>query len=585
MALSAIAKRRVPKPPARLQKKAIDRKTKSVPLFQLDDDDDDDLNFAIQQSFDNLTHSVDNSHDRDPLLTSARPSNSADWDEVDDDDVAIQSSLHESIAHSHERMQTSTSSPVNAHASSSTSFAKLAAHPQLLNIPSSHHFSPSTRLETALSIANTGSAARKTSYNTPKHIVSSSTSRQLTPMTTPPSNLATEHILGSESDLEEISFNDPAPKHISVLRAPRTPDHLAVTNISDSDMEDVSAAETTTNFLKETLIDPNSSTSTPQLVSDSDMLPSFYDLTNEMGFISPATAGQIAAPLISQSQNVESMDSPEEEPLTQWSRSPSPVANLLNNKSSSRPASPTAETWDAAQEMDPEAEEGDFVQFISQVKGKKLDDVQREIDDEIKTLNKQKKVAMRDSEDITQQMIAQIMVTSSQTSAFLLSDYLLCQMMLRLFGIPYITAPMEAEAQCAELVSLGLVDGIITDDSDVFLFGGKRVYKNMFNQSKTVECFLLSDLARELGLDRDTLVRLAYLLGSDYVDGLPGVGPVVAMELLKEFPGENGLHKFKDWWIRVQTGKDQEEDNKSKFRRSFVSFSFWLFHHRCLSFL
>ena len=72
--------------------------------------------------------------------------------------------------------------------------------------------------------------------------------------------------------------------------------------------------------------------------------------------------------------------------------------------------------------------------------------------------------------------------------------------MLRLFGIPYITAPMEAEAQCAALLTLGLVDGIITDDSDVFLFGGARVLKNMFNQSKTVECFLLADLDRELGL-------------------------------------------------------------------------------------
>lgn len=143
--------------------------------------------------------------------------------------------------------------------------------------------------------------------------------------------------------------------------------------------------------------------------------------------------------------------------------------------------------------------------------------------------------------------------------------------MLRLFGIPYITAPMEAEAQCAELVQLGLVEGIITDDSDVFLFGGLRVFKNMFNQSKTVECFLLSDLGRELGLDRDTLVRLAYLLGSDYVDGLPGVGPVVAMELLKEFPGEDGLHKFKDWWMKVQTGKDKADDTKSKFRKRFVS--------------
>ena len=128
--------------------------------------------------------------------------------------------------------------------------------------------------------------------------------------------------------------------------------------------------------------------------------------------------------------------------------------------------------------------------------------------------------------------------------------------MLRLFGIPYITAPMEAEAQCATLVDKGLVDGVITDDSDVFLFGAKRVFKNMFNQAKTVECFLLLDLSRELGLDRGTLIRLAYLLGSDYVTGLPGVGPVVAMELLKEFPGEDGLLKFRDWWLKVSRAQN-----------------------------
>jgi DNA excision repair protein ERCC-5 len=117
---------------------------------------------------------------------------------------------------------------------------------------------------------------------------------------------------------------------------------------------------------------------------------------------------------------------------------------------------------------------------------------------------------------------------------------------------------------------LGLVDGIITDDSDVFLFGGLRVFKNMFNQSKTVECFFLNDLTRDLGLDRGTLIRLAYLLGSDYVDGVPGIGPVVAMELLREFPGDDGLHGFRQWWSMVQTGKDKLEDSASKFRKSFV---------------
>lgn len=144
-------------------------------------------------------------------------------------------------------------------------------------------------------------------------------------------------------------------------------------------------------------------------------------------------------------------------------------------------------------------------------------------------------------------------------------------MMLRLFGIPYITAPMEAEAQCAELAHLGLVEGIITDDSDVFLFGGNRVFRNMFNQSKTVECFLSSDLVRELGLDRGSLIRLACLLGSDYTEGLAGVGPVVAMELLKEFPGEDGLERFSEWWRKVQSGRDKKDESFSKFRKSFVS--------------
>lgn len=148
--------------------------------------------------------------------------------------------------------------------------------------------------------------------------------------------------------------------------------------------------------------------------------------------------------------------------------------------------------------------------------------------------------------------------------------------MLRLFGIPYITAPMEAEAQCAELVHLGLVEGIITDDSDVFLFGGNRVFRNMFNQSKTVECFLSSDLVRELGLDRGTLIQLAYLLGSDYTEGLAGVGPVVAMELINEFPGEDGLERFAEWWRKVQNGRDRGGEGPSKFRKSFVSVRFSL---------
>ena len=142
--------------------------------------------------------------------------------------------------------------------------------------------------------------------------------------------------------------------------------------------------------------------------------------------------------------------------------------------------------------------------------------------------------------------------------------------MLALFGIPYVDAPEEAEAECAELLQRHLVDGIVTDDSDVFLFGGARIYRNMFNDNQYVECYLLSDLQRELGLGRTELVDLAQLLGSDYSEGLAGVGPVSSRELLEDFRGENPLEDFRDWWLKVQSGKDTPEDTHSTFRRKFV---------------
>ena len=124
--------------------------------------------------------------------------------------------------------------------------------------------------------------------------------------------------------------------------------------------------------------------------------------------------------------------SEEEHVISDWSRSPSPVADVLVTETPASNVTAVEESWDAAQEMDAHAEEGEFARFLSQVKGKDLDDVRREIDDEIMTLNLQKKAAMRDSEDITQQMIAQIMVRSY--ASFL--SFTATQMMLRLFKYP-----------------------------------------------------------------------------------------------------------------------------------------------------
>ncbi|XP_077375635.1 DNA excision repair protein ERCC-5 homolog [Festucalex cinctus] len=135
--------------------------------------------------------------------------------------------------------------------------------------------------------------------------------------------------------------------------------------------------------------------------------------------------------------------------------------------------------------------------------------------------------------------------------------YLESQELLRLFGIPFLVAPMEAEAQCAALDRADQTNGTITDDSDVWLFGGRHVYKNFFSQNKYVEHYQYSDLQNQLGLDRTKLINLAYLLGSDYTEGVPGVGFVTGMEILNEFPGPGlePLTQFRMWWSEAQEKK------------------------------
>lgn len=198
------------------------------------------------------------------------------------------------------------------------------------------------------------------------------------------------------------------------------------------------------------------------------------------------------------------------------------------------------------------AEEEEHARFASTLNNKAPSTNLADYERELKQLRNQQKKDRRDADEVTQGMI---------------ND---CQQLLALFGLPYISAPMEAEAQCAELVDLELVDGIVTDDSDIFLFGGTRVYKNMFNQSKFVECYLSGDLEAEYGLTRQRLISIAQLLGSDYTEGLPGIGPVTAVELMSEF---DDLNSFKQWWSEVQMGQRSKQDDagsafKKKFRRN-----------------
>ncbi|KAF9626310.1 hypothetical protein IFM89_032159 [Coptis chinensis] len=158
-----------------------------------------------------------------------------------------------------------------------------------------------------------------------------------------------------------------------------------------------------------------------------------------------------------------------------------------------------------------------------------LDEEMLQLRQERINLGEEQRKLERNAESVTSEMFAE------------------CQELLQMFGLPYIIAPMEAEAQCAYMELTDLVDGVVTDDSDVFLFGARSVYKNIFDDRKYVETYFMKDIESDLGLTREQLIRMALLLGSDYTEGVSGIGIVNAIEVVNAFPEEAGLKNFREW--------------------------------------
>ncbi|CAD5119273.1 DgyrCDS7901 [Dimorphilus gyrociliatus] len=138
------------------------------------------------------------------------------------------------------------------------------------------------------------------------------------------------------------------------------------------------------------------------------------------------------------------------------------------------------------------------------------------------------------------------------------------QELLKLFSLPYINSPGEAEAQCAFLDYEGLSHGTITDDSDIWLFGGQTVYKNFFNSDKYAEVYKFQDL-------HDTLCLLS---GCDYSVGIENIGPVTSMEILVEFEGTGFevLTNLKKWWENAQ--KTNDDSIYTKLKKKLKKFHF-----------
>jgi len=141
-----------------------------------------------------------------------------------------------------------------------------------------------------------------------------------------------------------------------------------------------------------------------------------------------------------------------------------------------------------------------------------------------------------------------------------------CQKLAESLGVPCVTAPGEAEALCSALNVAGLVDAVVSDDSDCFCYGAKTVLKNFSTDPKnfSVSRYSSKQIRQEVGLSRQRMVIMALLLGCDYnLGGVAGVGREALLRLFtlwgQPTPGNTEIETVLGW-------RDQgvEEVNMSK---------------------
>jgi len=139
--------------------------------------------------------------------------------------------------------------------------------------------------------------------------------------------------------------------------------------------------------------------------------------------------------------------------------------------------------------------------------------------------------------------------------------------LLNSLGIPYVQAPSEAEAQTAYMAMKGDVWAASSKDYDSLLFGAPRllryltIYGREFLPSKGTsralkpELINLNEFLSSYSITREQLVDLAILIGTDFNEGIKGVGPKTAMKLVKEY---KKLENLPDC-IQAQIPKNYEE--------------------------
>ncbi len=121
------------------------------------------------------------------------------------------------------------------------------------------------------------------------------------------------------------------------------------------------------------------------------------------------------------------------------------------------------------------------------------------------------------------------------------------QELLDLLGLPWVEAPADGEAQASYMAARGDAWAAGSQDYDSLLFGAPRLVKNLAVTGRRKlprrqeyidvqpELLTLQDVLQGLGINREQLVDVGLLVGTDFNEGPRGIGPKKALALVRKY--------------------------------------------------
>ena len=113
-------------------------------------------------------------------------------------------------------------------------------------------------------------------------------------------------------------------------------------------------------------------------------------------------------------------------------------------------------------------------------------------------------------------------------------DIQLTQQLFDCLMIPYLLAPSEAEAYCSYLSIHGIVDGVLSEDTDVMAYGCPLFLTKIDTRNNTAVCIYHHDILEQLNLSAASFLDLCILLGTDYNTNIPSIGPEKSLVLINK---------------------------------------------------